>query len=235
MPLHDWSPVPDAQFHAFHLGWLWNLARALNGGVLPAGYVARPEEYVGPFQADVLTLETGDAPPAPAASRPGLEPTCVLAPPRHETWRERRVTVFSARDERRVAVIEVVSPGNKDSRPRAEFFQRRLVECLGAGLHLLVIDLLPPTTAAPGFAARVARDLGDAEGRVRATGREVTSFERQSDPLAIKIYQRDVAVGAPLPDMPLFLLRGAHVLAPLEATYSETVAALPAIDRARLQ
>jgi hypothetical protein len=203
VPLHDWTRLPDAQFHAFHLGWLWNLARALNGGALPPGNVARPEEYVGPFPANVLATA-------------------------------RLVMVSSTRDERRVAVIEVVSPGNKDSLARAEFFHRKLVECLGAGLHLLIVDLHAGTAVAPGFSARVAKELSDAQGQVRQTGLEATSFERQADPIAIRIFQRELTVGAALPDVPLFLLRGAHVMVPLESTYVETVAALRAVDRERL-
>lgn len=235
MPLHDWSRVPDNVFHGFHLGWLWTLARALNDGLLPAGYLARPEEYVGPFQSDVLTLQTASGtPPSPAQAGPA--PTLVLEPPRIEVHRERRITVFTARDERRVGVIEVVSPGNKDSAPRAGLFRSKLLECLAAGLHTVVLDLLPATSPAPGFAGELSRELGDSRGVVPLEGRCATSFERRDQPSALRVFHRTLAVGQPLPaDLPLFLLGGEHLLLPLETTYAETVRGLPAADRARLE
>ncbi|MCO5169576.1 MAG: DUF4058 family protein [Planctomycetes bacterium] len=234
MPLHDWTRVSANVFHSFHVGWLWTITRALNGGLLPAGYQARAEEYLGPFQSDVLTLETASGGGEPArGGAPGAAPvpTVVLAPPRFETWRERRVAVFSARDERRVAVVEVVSPGNKDSQQRAQFFRGKLLECLGAGLHLLVIDVLPATGVAPGFAAEVARDLGDTSGKVGPGGQAVTSFERRSDPLAVRIYHAALHEGQPLPAAPLFLLGDARVDLPLEATYLEAFEGLGRGDR----
>lgn len=133
MPLLDWSRVPHNVFHNFHTGWLWNMARVLNLSVLPKGYVARTEEYVGPHEADVLALETGrGAAPSPRSGHAPV-PTLTIAPPRFVPRKERRVSVFSAQDERRVAVIEVVSPGNKDSRKRADWFGRNLVEYIEGG------------------------------------------------------------------------------------------------------
>lgn len=241
MPLHDWTLVPDNVFHVFHVGWIWNLARALNEGLLPAGYVARPEECVGPFEADVLTLETltlekGAEPlSAPGEQAPEPAPTLVLAPPRLEARKERRVSVFSAGDERRVAVIEVVSPGNKDSAARAGMFTSKLLECLAAGLHAVVVDLLPGTRPAPGFAGELTREMGDASGKVPLEGRCATSFERRQDPVSVRVFHRTLGLGVALPgDLPLFLRQG-FVRLPLEETYLLTVAGLAAVDRARLE
>ncbi|MCW8138960.1 MAG: DUF4058 family protein [Planctomycetota bacterium] len=231
MPLHDWARVPDNVFHNFHVAWLAQLAGALNASVLPPGYLARAEEYVGPFQADVLTLEAG-APRTQPASGPAREPTATIAPPRFDVTRQRRITVFSARDERRVAVLEVVSPGNKDSARRARWFEEKLVDCLAAGLHLLLVDLLAPTAAAPGFAEAVARELGS--DQVPPGGRAATSFECQPAPPVVRVYHQSFAPGAPLPPAPLFLEPGRAVEVPLEETYAAAFGWLPAADRERL-
>src|SRR5205807_8057104 len=66
MPTHEWTRVDRRLFHAFHHGWIEELARALNRGVLPDGYFALPEQNIrGPIP-DVLTLElaaeTGERP-----------------------------------------------------------------------------------------------------------------------------------------------------------------------------
>lgn len=169
MPLHDWTRVPDNVFHGMHVAWIAELMRVLNRGGLPEGYLARPEEYVGPYQPDVLALGVDARPAHTRSGAPELEPTATIAPPRFTTHRQRRLAVFSARDERRVAVIEVVSPGNKDSEARARWFEAKLVDYLASGLHVLQIDLLPATRPAPGFAAAVARELG-AEGWSRRRG-----------------------------------------------------------------
>src|SRR5207302_2112758 len=43
-----------------------------------------------------------------------------------------------------IAVVEIVSPGNKDSRHAIRAFARKAIELLEAGVHLLVVDLFPP-------------------------------------------------------------------------------------------
>ena len=241
MPLDDWTRVPDNVFHHFHTEWLVHLSRALNEGLLPVGYYARTEEYVGPFQANVLTLESGEGSPtglSGSSTRGGerdttLSPTATIAPPHFGTWRKRRVSVFSARDERRVAVLEVVSPGNKDSQERARQFREKLLECLAAGLHVLVVDLLPSTAPEPGIAASVARELGSDD--VPAGGRHATSFEVQREPPTVRVYHQALVLGRALPPTPLFLEPGVHVSVPLEDSYARSVSGLPGRDLRQLR
>src|SRR5262249_58775256 len=57
MPIHDWFRVEAGIFHAFHRGWITELARALNRGLLPSDYYALPEQYAAGFGPDVLTLQ----------------------------------------------------------------------------------------------------------------------------------------------------------------------------------
>jgi hypothetical protein len=39
MPVHDWRRVDAGIFHHFHLGWIAELSRALNRGLLPPDYL----------------------------------------------------------------------------------------------------------------------------------------------------------------------------------------------------
>ncbi len=235
MPLHDWTRSTDAAFHNFHLGWLWNLASAMNTSVLPTGYVARTEEYVGPYQADVVALETGQGTtPDSRGTGAALVPTLVIDAPRILAHKEHRIAVYSARDERRVAVIEVGSPGNKDSQVRADWFARKLLDYIESGLHLTILDLLPPTKLVPdGFASPLANSLG-ATASLPPITRQAASFECEATPPRYKVYSVELVVERPLPDAPVFLEPGLHVALPLEATYCETVSGLPAPDRARI-
>ena len=44
MPVHDWTRVDAGIFHAFHHGWITDIGRALNRGLLPQHYYALPEQ-----------------------------------------------------------------------------------------------------------------------------------------------------------------------------------------------
>src|SRR5438046_9975370 len=84
MPVHDWTRVDAGIFHAFHHGWIEELARALNRGRLPPDYYALPEQFAAGFGPDVLTLQgLGDADEPEGAPTSGPASTGVaLAPPR---------------------------------------------------------------------------------------------------------------------------------------------------------
>src|SRR6266849_9617555 len=84
MPIHDWTRVEAGVFHHFHHGWITEIARALNSGILPDDYYALAEQQAAGFGPDVLTLQ-GPQPEA-VGSRSTDEPvsggkSLLLAPP----------------------------------------------------------------------------------------------------------------------------------------------------------
>jgi hypothetical protein len=67
-------------------------------------------------------------------------------------WYARRADAIAIRhssNHKVVAMIEIVSPGNKSGRHALTKFVEKVVEFLEAGIHLLVIDLFPPGTFDP--------------------------------------------------------------------------------------
>jgi hypothetical protein len=52
--------------------------------------------------------------------------------------------IHHASDPRIVAVIEVVSPGNQNSRHGLRSFAEKVAELLRGGIHMLIADLFPP-------------------------------------------------------------------------------------------
>jgi hypothetical protein len=44
MPVHDWARVDAGTFHTFHTVWISEIMKALNAGLLPAGYYALAEQ-----------------------------------------------------------------------------------------------------------------------------------------------------------------------------------------------
>lgn len=238
MPIHDWTRVDAGIFHAFHHDWITDLSRALNAGVLPQDYYALPEQHAAGFGPDVLALqgswddENGPAAPVSSGGNPGLLIAAPELAPTAETdmefyrRKQTRIAVRHVSGDRVVAMIELVSPGNKSTAYALRSFVQKAAELLHQGVHLLIVDLLPPGRRDPlGIHAAIWDEVA---GQVYTppAGQPLTLAAYESD-LAIRAYVRPVAVGEALPQMPLFLQPNGCVQAPLEATYQTAFAPMP--------
>ena len=120
-----------------------------------------------------------------------------------------------------VAIIELVSPGNKDSRNAFRQFIDKATEFLRAGVHLLIIDLFPPTSRDPhGIHKAILEEFGDLPFDPPADKPLTLVSYRASPPLTAFI--EPLAVGDTLPDAPLYLTSDLHVPVPLEKSYRDT-------------
>jgi hypothetical protein len=239
MPIHDWTRVEAGIFHHFHHDWITEIARALNSGILPDDHYALAEQQAAGFGPDVLTLQAptpvadgGGSPQGPAPTGKGL----LLVPPKvrfsaesaREFYRRKKstVTVRHVSGDRIVAVLEVISPGNKGSKSAFKALIDKACELLEYKIHLLLIDLFPPTKRDPkGLHAVLWEEIAD-EQFTAPPDKPLTLAAYESG-LSVRAYVEPVAVGDMLTDMPLFLEPGAHVLVPLEATYRAAFAAVP--------
>ena len=126
MPVHDWTRVTAGVFHAFHNSSITAIQEALNNGLLPPDYYALGEQVAGPFAPDVLTLQAVED---NRASTPGGHPgpiALAVAPPRvrftaqtemdEYVRKQRTLVIRHGTDDRIIALLEIVSPGNKASR-----------------------------------------------------------------------------------------------------------------------
>jgi hypothetical protein len=119
-----------------------------------------------------------------------------------------------------VAVIEIVSPGNKSSRNGLRAFVEKNLDFLRQGIHLLVIDLFPPTARDPqGIHKAIWDEIKDEPFPLPADKPLILAAYAAGFPKTA--YIEAVAVGDVLPDMPLFLFPEpeGYVMAPLETTY----------------
>jgi hypothetical protein len=236
MPIHDWTRVPSGLFHEFHQSWTVRIKDALNAGAMPKGYYAFVEQRVGGPEPDVIAIETGRKRKINPNAEPGAG-TPVLDPPRARLIQEidsdsaayarkaNRITVRHQLGEV-IGVIEIVSPGNKDSRNSFRAFVEKAVEFLRAGVHLLIVDLFPPTARDPqGIHKAIADEFQDAPFELPSDKPLTLVGYRAAPPLTA--YIEPVAVGDVLPDMPLFLTPDLHVPVPLESTYQATWAVCP--------
>jgi hypothetical protein len=104
-----------------------------------------------------------------------------------------------------VCVIEVVSPGNKHSRLAFEEFVRKAVGFLRNGVHVSIVDLLPPTARDPkGVPAAILGEFGESFELVADKPLTVAAYAAGDlcAGLATTAYVEPMAVGDPLPDMP---------------------------------
>ncbi len=242
MPVHDWTRVSAGTFHDFHNAWITELRNALNGGLLPPGYYAQGEQFAGQIQTDVLTLHAGREPAAPAGAGvviledapPRVSRRVTASEAAHVRAARRTLVIRHASGHRIVALLEILSPANKD-RPRSvSDFVDKAAEALHQGIHLLVVDLFPPGPHDPhGIHALIWEAYGDGSDAPPADRPLVlASYVAKALPEAFLEF---VAVGAPLPAMPLFLDLHAYVTAPLEATYEAAYRGVPQIWREVLE
>ncbi len=225
MPVHDWTRVDAGLFHHFHHCWIDSLSAALNAGCLPPDYFALVEQRIqGPIP-DVLTLHL---PPGPAGPSNGVAGLAVAtAPPRASVIKRSEADIYADKASRItvrhrhgdvVAVLEIVSPGNKGSRAELKALVEKLADLLRHGIHLLVLDLLPPGPRDPQGIAKVVWDEFQEEEFERTPGKPITLAAYDAGPPRVA-YAEFAAVGEALPEMPLFLRPGIYVPAPLEVTY----------------
>jgi hypothetical protein len=215
MPVHDWKRVTPGTFHDFHCGWIIEIRTALNRGLLPDEYYAQAEQSADRFIADVLTLRSEDVPDDP--------PWEIAGGP---TGLARRVAIRRATDDRLVALIEIVSPGNKSGRKAFETFVRKSTEAIERGYHFLAIDLFPPGRRdLQGMHGAIWAELGDDSYRA-PTDKPLTLASYAAEP-EITAYVEPIAVGDALVPMPLFLAPSLYVPVPLEETYAAAFEGLP--------
>ena len=125
-----------------------------------------------------------------------------------------------------VAVVELVSPGNKASTSALRTFVEKSSDLIMQGVHLLVIDLFPPSKRDPQGIHKAIWDQIKEEAFELPARKPLTlaSYDAGPPPTA---YVEPIAVGDVLPDMPIFLKPGFYVPAPLEATHQETWSRFP--------
>jgi hypothetical protein len=238
MPVHDWTRVFPGNFHDFHQVWIGAIRSALNDGRMPDGYYAMAEQVAeGPIP-DVVALEAGGNGAAPFYPET-LDDRAVAVlerPPKVRFTEEQerdiyadradRVTIRHVSGDRIVADIEIVSPGNKHSPMTVDKFVEKSNESLEHGIHLLIIDILPPGKHdTKGIhAALWEYRYSESHSVTREEPLGLSSYRVDDVPRA---YFQPLAVGQPLPEMPVFLTPMHYVNVPLEQTYAEAYRGVP--------
>ena len=216
MPMHDWTLVDASIFHAFHHQWASTLSDMLNARLLSDEYYA--------------LLEQVDA---------GLGPDFLIFEDQHRDAQvfQRKKSALAIRHvsgDRLVAMLEILSPGNKSGRNAFRAFVDKACELLEHRIHLLLVDPFPPGPRDPnGVHAAIWSETQD-DSFVLPTVKPLTLVAYECD-LITRAYIEPVAVGDVLPEMPLFLEPNGCVKVPLEDTYQTAFAVMPRRWRDELQ
>jgi hypothetical protein len=235
MPIHDWTCVDAGIFHHFHQLWTGHISDSLNGGLLPAGYYAMVEQRAENVVPDLLALHApvgtltpdhgnGAVAVADVAPKVGRKLVGLLRSPKKLA--QRQVAVRHISNHRVVALIEIVSPANKDRGSSVKAFAMKARAAVELGVNLLIVDLFPPGKHDKlGMHGAIWKTLGrDKEKPAAELPLCLMSDVAKMPPEA---YLEWIGVGAALPEMPLFLDPKRYVHVPLEVTYQRAYRGVP--------
>jgi len=232
MPLldHFRPPVfPNHHWESFHSNWATRLADALNDQ-LPPGFLAEEHTFAGGrLEIDVATFEQPVSVSAnghavalaePATWSPPAAPLTVPAvfPDSFE------VRVFQTTGGLTlVGVIELVSPGNKDRPEERRAFAVKSASYLYQGVSLVMVDVV---TARRANLHNETVRLVSPDPRLELPADAdlyAVAYRpvRRGDRDEIDVWPERLALGAPLPTMPLRLTGDRFVRVDLDDAYTE--------------
>lgn len=220
MPIHDWTRVDAGIFHAFHLGWISALKKALNTGLLSGDYYALCEQHAGRTITDVLN-----------AIPPGQR-TATDSP--SDAYRElrRSLAIRHVERHRLIALVEMLSPTNKENTRGVREFADKVALALKLGVHVLLIDLFPPGPHDPQAMHNIVWQCLDPFAELcDLPDNKPLTLAAYAAEVPVEAYWEPFAVGTALSDMPLFLRPDRYINVPLEATYQEAYRGVPSFWR----
>ncbi|MGL4421392.1 MAG: DUF4058 family protein [Gemmataceae bacterium] len=237
MPIHDWTRVGANRWHHFHQEWTMALARALNSGLLPEGYAALAEQRTEGPEPDGIALAT--------AGTPRASGTAIAELPRGVSYRVQtdaarysekanRLTIRHP-DGEVVAIIELVSPGNKESRHALRSFLRKVNEFIERGVHVLIVDLFPPPKRDPRTLHQMVWEEWDETPQPGPPAGQPLLVVSYCCGATLRGYITPLAIGETLVDAPVHLTATEGVECPLQATYEESWKAFPKALKAELE
>jgi hypothetical protein len=238
MPLRDHFRPPldnETSWEGFHGQWPAMIVLALSGK-LPPRCVAAPRVNLGAFaEVDVSAYDTDERGPLTSTSveAEGGIATAVWAPLRPTfsvvtdlpDQAEYEVRVYDGKRHRRlVAAIEIVSPANKDRQENRRAFVAKCAALLLKRVSVAIVDLV--TTRQFNLYSDLLELIGQT---YPSLGREppplyasACRWTRQNDPWSFDAWNSTLALGHPLPTLPLWLADNFAVPLELEASYEDT-------------
>jgi hypothetical protein len=230
MPLRDHFHTTSTllNWEGLHAFWPCAIVARLNA-ILPPEFVASPRLHWGSMtdreasdafadlivDGDALALVTW-APSTPA----------ILLDTEFPEPAEYEVNIYNQDEYRLVAAIELVSPSNKDRAENRQTFVNKCENLLKKGICVTIVD--PVTNRTANLYGELLDELhaprtAVAQSVIYAT----TCWGRRSGPRwRLESWEHELAVGAVLPTLPIWLAPDRMVPLELETTYEEACRSL---------
>lgn len=202
---------------------------ALNQTLLPEGYFAEEQMHpISRLEIDVATFEQEVAQQKPSGG---------LAIAGRKTWTPSTPTwtipgvinedmeiqvINTDGGPRLVAAIELVSPANKDRPSKRRAFAAKCASCLHSGVSLIVIDVVTERLA--NLHNDLMQMLGDAATACISTAQLYAVAYRpvlRNDERQVEMWPTDLAIGKPMPELPLWIAPDIAVPVNLEIAYQD--------------
>ncbi len=132
-------------------------------------------------------------------------------------------------DDRVVAMIEIISSGNKRNELALIALMDQVMTAFREGIHLLIIDLYPPRSFDPqGMHGVIWHYIeGDEGERYEPPVNKPLTLASYIAASPVCAFVEPIAVGRVLPEMPLFLTKERYVNVPLEEICAAAWRGLP--------
>lgn len=238
MPLRDHFRPPldnETQWESFRAQWPAMIVVRLNR-ILPRRYVAGPRVHSGAaIEIDVAAFEK-DAPDSNALSESqsnGGVATAVWAPSRPTlavttdlpTLDAYEVRVYdSKRGRRLVAAVEIVSPANKDRPEHRHAFVAKCIALLQNRVCVAIVDVV--TTRNFNLYGEVLERIGQTDPSLASEPPSLYTaacrLREMGAAWMLEGWASALALGQPLPTLPLWLADDVVVPLELEQSYEET-------------
>lgn len=236
MPLRDhFHPPLDnrASWEELHGGWPMVIVQQLRKQ-LPTGYVAGPRVHLGShFEIDVAAYDRdelargfdrsdSDGGVATAAWAPAAPSVAVDTD--LSDFDEYEVRIYDAeRGRELVAAIEIVSPANKDRVEHRNVFVAKCAALLQKGVAVSIVDLV--TSRRFNLYAELMAFIGHADPTMGAEPPPIYAascrWVRRGKRTILEAWSHGLALGKPLPTLPLWLAEALVVPLDLEQSYEQ--------------
>jgi len=236
MPLRDHFRPPLDNRHSWeelHGQWPGSIVHHLRT-LLPKGYIAGPRVHVGSHvEIDVASFKE-DEPSAPSTTAEGNGgvATAVWAPPQPSVavettvpdYDEYEVRIYDAnRGRRLVAAIEIVSPANKDRPEHRNVFVAKCAALFQKGVAVSIVDLV--TIRHFNLYADLLALIGHSDPTLGAEPPDLYAascrWVRREKRTLLETWSHVLAIGQPLPTLPLWLSEERVVPLDLEKSYEQ--------------
>lgn len=238
MPLRDHFRPPisnHSSWEGFHGGWPMAMVQRLSP-LLPDEFTAEPRVHLGSYyEIDVCAYEDDESkkPLRAASDAPGGLATMAWAPPQPtltldadlaEQYEYEVLVYDQSRGRRLVAAVEIVSPANKDRPENRRAFVTKCAALLQQGVCVSLVDLV--TTRAFNLYTELLTLLDRSDPAFAPRPPPVYAVTCRSRKIGLRpkleMWAYPLAVGQPLPKLPLWLSDELNVSLELEASYEET-------------